>query len=374
MGGSMTQGLARGNPPHSGLDLSRDFNRVLFGNPMREKDMKPKLPLGKIDPQILRKLLSQYTSAGGRVLIGAGIGEDAAIIDMGSVCLVAKTDPITHVTDEIGTYAVHINANDIASMGGQPLWFLATILMPSPSNARDIKRIFSQISKACRELGIAYCGGHTEVTSAVNTPVVVGQMLGEAARDNLKPSSGAREGDDLVMTKTAAIEATAIIALEKERELIPFFPKTLIRKAQKYLWDPGISVVKEASLLKGIGEVHAFHDPTEGGLGTGIYEMATASGLGVEVDRERIPLTKETRLLCEYCHIDPMGAFASGSLLVAVSPSGSEKVIRTLGKAGVPAARIGRMVAGKKGFTLIQGSRKTALPVFIQDELSKIFG
>jgi hydrogenase maturation factor len=102
--------------------------------------------------------------------------------------------------------------------------------------------------------------------------------------------------------------------------------------------------------------------------------MATASGLGVEVDRERIPLTKETRLLCEYCHIDPMGAFASGSLLVAVSPSGSEKVIRTLAKAGVPAARIGRMVAKKKGLTLIQASRKTALRVFIQDELSKIFG
>jgi len=336
--------------------------------------MKPKLPLGKIDPKILRKLLSKYTSAGGRVLIGAGIGEDAAVIDMGHVVLVAKTDPITHVTDEIGTYAVHINANDIASMGGQPLWFLATILLPYPSHERAMKRIFSQISRTCEELGIAYCGGHTEVTSAVKIPVVVGQMLGEAARDNLKPSSGAREGDDLVMTKTAAIEATAIIALEKEKELTPVFPRTLIRKAQKYLWDPGISVVKEASLLKGMREVHAFHDPTEGGLGTGIYEMATASGLGVEVDRERIPLTKETRLLCEYCRIDPLGAFASGSLLVAVSPVATGRVIQRLWKAGVPATRIGRMVGKKKGLTLIQDSRKTALPVFYQDELSKIFG
>lgn len=336
--------------------------------------MKSKLPLGKIDPKILAGLLSQYTSAGKRVLIGAGIGEDAAIIDMGPVCLVAKTDPITHVTDEIGHYAVHINANDIASMGGQPLWFLATILMPSRSNHRNVKRIFCQISRACVELGIAYCGGHTEVTSAVNTPVVVGQMLGEVTRDHLKPSSGAREGDDLVMTKSAAIEATAIIALEKAKELETSFPKKFIRKAQKYLWDPGISILKEASLLKGMREVHAFHDPTEGGLGTGIYEMATASGLGVEVDRECIPLTKETRLLCEYCHIDPMGAFASGSLLVAVSRGASEKVIRTLRKAGVPATRIGRMVAKKKGLTLIQASRKTALPVFHQDELSKIFG
>jgi len=339
-----------------------------------EKGMKSRLPLGKIDPKILGKLVSLYTSARNRVLIGAGIGEDAAIIDMGHGYLVAKTDPITHVTGEIGYYAVHINANDIASMGGSPLWFLATILMPSRSSARDVERIFSQISRSCEELGIAYCGGHTEVTSSVNIPVLIGQMLGTVTKVHLKPSSGAREGDDLLMTKSAALEATAIIALEKEKELKTSFPERVIRKAQKYLHEPGISVVKEATLLRSMQGVHAFHDPTEGGLGTGIYEIATASGLGVEVDNERIPLTEETRLLCEYCHIDPLGAFASGSLLVAVSRSASEKAIKKLLKAGIPATRIGRMVSKTKGMTLIKASRKCALPVFHQDELSRIFG
>jgi len=339
-----------------------------------ETGMNSKLPLGKIDPKILGRLLSQYTSAGDRVLIGAGIGEDAAIIDMGHVYLVAKTDPITHVTGEIGRYAVHINANDIASMGGSPLWFLATILMPSESKAWDIKRIFSQISGTCKELGIAYCGGHTEVTSSVTIPVVVGHMLGEVTRDNLKPTSGAQDGDDLVMTKSAAIEATAIIALEKEEELKTSFPEKFIRKAQNYLHEPGISVVKEATLLRNMQGVHAFHDPTEGGLGNGIYEMATASGLGVEVDSEKIPLAEETRLLCDYCHIDPLGAFASGSLLIAVSRSTSAKAIKKLLKAGVPATRIGRMVPKKNGMKLIEASRELDLPVFHQDELSKIFG
>jgi hydrogenase maturation factor len=339
-----------------------------------ETGMNSKLPLGKIDPKILGTLLSQYTSTGDRVLIGAGIGEDAAIIDMRHVYLVAKTDPITHVTGEIGHYAVHINANDIASMGGSPLWFLATILMPPESKARDIRKIFSQISRSCKELGIAYCGGHTEVTSSVNIPVVVGHMLGEVTRDHLKPTSGARNGDDLVMTKSAAIEATAIIALEKEEELKPSFPERFIRKAQKYLHKPGISVVKEATLLRSMQGVHAFHDPTEGGLGNGIYEMATASGLGVEVVSEKIRLAEETRLLCEYCHIDPLGAFASGSLLVAVSPSASEKVIKKLLDAGVPASRIGRLVPKQKGMKLIKASRELDLPVFHQDELSKIFG
>jgi hydrogenase maturation factor len=336
--------------------------------------MRSKLPLGKIDPKILARLLPQYTSAGKRVLIGAGIGEDAAIIDMGHVCLVAKTDPITHVTGEIGHYAVHINANDIASMGGRPLWFLAAVLVPPRSNAGDIKRIFSQISKTCRDLGIDYCGGHTEVTSSVNIPIVVGHMLGEVNKDHLKPSSGAREGDDLVMTKSAAIEATAIIALEKEEELEASFSTKFIRKAQRYLRAPGISVVKEASLVRRIPGVHAFHDPTEGGLGTAIFEMATASGLGVEVYGEKIPLTEETRLLCEYCRIDPLGAFASGSLLIAVKPSASEGVIRKLSRAGIQSTRIGRMVAKKKGMKLFKASKKTDLPVFHQDELSKIFG
>jgi hydrogenase maturation factor len=287
---------------------------------------------------------------------------------------VAKTDPITHVTGEIGHYAVHVNANDIASMGGLPLWFLATLLMPSGSSDRELKKIFSQISKTCRELGIVYCGGHTEVTSSVNIPIVVGHMLGEVNKEHLKPTSGAREGDHLVMTKSAAIEATAIIALQKAKELGTSFPEKFIRKAQKYLHEPGISVVKEATLLRSIPGVHAFHDPTEGGMGTGIYEMAAASGLGVEVYGERIPLTEETRLLCEYCRIDPLGAFASGSLLAAVSPATSEKAIRKLLKAGVQATRIGRMVQKKKGMKMMEASRKMDLPVFPQDELSKIFG
>jgi hydrogenase expression/formation protein HypE len=336
--------------------------------------MKSKLPLGKIAPRFLGELLSQYTDAANRVLIGAGIGEDAAIIDMGHVYLVAKTDPITHVTGEIGRYAVHINANDIAAMGGTPLWFLAAILMPSGSNSRDIRRIFSQLSRNCLELGIAYCGGHTEVTSSVRMPVVVGHMLGEVNKQHLKPTSGARVWDDLVMTKSAAIEATAIIALEKGKELEASFPKKFIRKAQNYLHEPGISVVKEATLLRSMPGVHAFHDPTEGGLGTGIYEMATASGLGVEIDGEAVPTTEETRLLCEHCGVDPLGAFASGSLLVAVSAATSGKAINKLLRAGIPAIRIGRMVPRKKGMTLIKASGKIDLPVFHQDELSRIFG
>jgi hydrogenase expression/formation protein HypE len=336
--------------------------------------VKSRLPVGKINPDILGRFIARYTDGDNRIIIGPGVGEDATIIDMGGTLLVAKTDPITHVTSEIGHYAVNINANDIAAMGGRPLWFLATILMPLGSDAGAVESIFSGISKACKALGVSYCGGHTEVTSSVNIPVVIGQMLGEVTKARLKPSSAAQVNDHIIMTKGAAIEGTAIIALEKEKEIRSHFPKTLISKAQNYLHDPGLSIVPEAAVASGFPEVHALHDPTEGGIATGIFEMATASNLGVEIYEEKIPISQETIELCRHFGVDPLGIFASGSLLIAVSPTASEELRSSLRREGIPSSDIGRMVSKEKGMTLIKESRKLALPVYHQDELSKIFG
>jgi len=332
------------------------------------------LPIGKIDPEILGDFLLRYTQKNEKLVIGAGIGEDAAVIDMGPVLLVAKTDPITHVTSEIGRYAVHINANDIAAMGGTPKWYLATILMPRGSNAEDVDLIFSQLSKSCEEIGVVYCGGHTEVTSSVNNPVVIGQMLGEVNRENLKPSSGAKAGDELIMTKTAALEATAIIALEKEKELKKHFAPELISRAQHYLQEPGLSVLQEAKIMAGMPGVHALHDPTEGGIATGIFEIAQASGLGAQVYEDRIPITEETRALCAHFGINPLGAFASGSLLIAVSPQDCGRALEALDSANIQATRIGKMMERDEGLKLMQKGTEIPLPVFHQDELSKLFG
>jgi hydrogenase expression/formation protein HypE len=332
------------------------------------------LPIGKIDPEILAKFLICYTKKDEKVVIGAGIGEDAAVIDMGPVLLVAKTDPITHVTSEIGRYAVHINANDIAAMGGTPKWYLATILVPKGSKADDVEFIFSQISRSCDEIGVVYCGGHTEVTTSVNNPVVIGQMLGEANRENLKPTSGAREGDDLIMTKTAAIEATAIMAFEREKELGKCFPQELISRARHYLHEPGLSILEEARIMAGMRGVHALHDPTEGGVATGVFEIAEASGLGAEVYDEKIAITEETRILCNHFGVNPLGAFASGSLLIAVSPDDSSLALKSLTSANISAARIGKMVSRSEGLKLIKEGQVLPLRVFHQDELSKIFG
>jgi len=332
------------------------------------------LQIGKIDPAILEKLIARYTRTDERVVLGSGIGEDATVIDMGDRYLVAKTDPITHVTGEIGYYAVNINANDIAAMGGTPMWFLATILMPEHACREDLERVFSQISDSCRKLGIVYCGGHTEVTTGVNNPVVVGQMLGEVDKSRLKPTAGARQGDDLIMTKWAAIEATSIIAVEHGETLRARFSDELIARAREYLHNPGISVTSDSRIVSQYPQIHALHDPTEGGIATGIHEMAYAGNVGMEVYYDQIPISEETAALCGFYDVDPLGTFASGSLLIASDPAISQEVMDRLHTDGIKATRIGKFKAREDGIHMIKQNQILPLPIYHQDELSKVFG
>ena len=333
-----------------------------------------KLKKGKIDHILLAGLLAGKRYSSGRTVIGSSIGEDTAVIDMGDKYLLAKTDPITHAGNRIGYYAVHVNANDIAAMGGTPLWFLATVLMPVESSSEELKLIFDQLADTCNSLNIDWCGGHTEVTSAVANPLVIGQMLGEAEKYELKPSRGALAGDLIFITKTTAIEGTAIMALEGSDKLRSNIDAKLLEKASKYLDDPGISVLKEASLVKTIKEVHALHDPTEGGVATGIWELAMASNLGAKIYEKDIPITDETKALARSFGINPLGTFASGSLLIVVSKAGSEKVVARLNAENIPVTCIGEMTSKDKGIILVTDKGDIPLPIFSQDELSRIFG
>ncbi|NOY61356.1 MAG: hydrogenase expression/formation protein, partial [Calditrichaeota bacterium] len=276
--------------------------------------MKP----GKLDPDFLEKLIRSHTSTDNRIIVGSKIGEDATVIDMGKNVLIAKTDPITFVTDQIGYYAVQVNANDIACMGGDPKWFLATILLPVQSGENEIKAIFEQISAACKNEGIAFCGGHTEVTLGLDRPIVIGQMLGEAEKANVVLKSNAGESDHIILAKEIPIEGTAIIAREKESELKKIYPQDFIHRCQKFLFEPGIGVRKAAKIAMNTARVHAMHDPTEGGLATALHELAHAAGLGILIEYSRIPFSREGKELCEHFGLNPLGLIASGSLIVVV--------------------------------------------------------
>jgi len=336
-----------------------------------------KLPLGKLDPDFLARLLNQYTRTDERILVGASIGEDATVIDFGATCLVAKTDPITFATDEIGWYAVHVNANDIAVSGGVPRWFLSTILLPEAQTDESmVENIFRQLSEACAQLGISLCGGHTEVTYGLDRPLVIGQMLGEVTKENLVRSSGGRPGDDLLLSKGIAIEATAIIAREKEAELSARHSEGFLARCRNMLHEPGISVLREARLAVEAlphHEIHAMHDPTEGGLATGVWELATASKTGVWLDGDALPILPETQVLCAAYSLDPLGVIASGSLLVALNPAYSSQVLSLWRAEGIDGAMIGKLTEASEGMTLSQYGQTRELPRFRRDEIARLF-
>ncbi len=331
------------------------------------------IPPGKLPIGLLDRLVKRYTDTSNGVVVGASIGVDATVIDFSGRYLIAKTDPITFVADDVGLYAICVNANDIAAMGGIPKWFLATILLPEKGTTEARAReIFSQLARACRGMDVAFCGGHTEITFGIDRPIVVGQMLGEVDKKRLITAGDAKAGDDVVITKGIAIEGVSIIARERGEELKGGFPARFIRKCAAFVKIPGISVLKDARIATGAGGVHAMHDPTEGGLATGLYELAAASNVGVEVDNDRIPILPECRRLCDYFSLEPFGLIASGALIIASNHKYTARILRALERAGVLARVIGKVTAKKMGVKIRRDGKLRPLLPFERDEITKI--
>ena len=296
-----------------------------------------RLPAGKLDIQLLRKFLKQYAIADDRLILGPGVGEDAAAIDLGDEVLVVATDPITFATDEIGYYSVMVNANDVATTGAVPRWYTVTMLLPEKEASETfVESIFQQIHRACESLNVSIIGGHTEITHGLDRPILVGQMMGGVQKEALIRTAGAESGDVILMSKGICIEGTSVIAREMERDLSSRgVSQDLVERAQRFLFEPGIGVVEEARLACQAGGVHAMHDPTEGGLANGLHELAMAAGVAVEVEIERIPVYEESRVLCEAFELNPLGVIASGALLITASPLKAEKILDRAERQGV---------------------------------------
>lgn len=334
-----------------------------------------RIPIGKLPAELLDDLLNRYVSSDARVVVGPGVGVDAAIIEMGDRCLVAKTDPVTFATEEIGWYAVHVNANDVACCGAKPSWFLATLLLPEGGTTRELaETIFRQIAEACRQLGVSLCGGHTEITYELKRPIVVGQMLGEVACDRYITARGTQVGDRLILTKGIAIEGTALIAKEKAGELRGVMSAADLKRCRSFLRDPGISVVRDAQLALEVGGVHALHDPTEGGISTGLWELAQAADIGLSIDQQAIPVLPECETICRHLGLDPLGLIGSGALLIAADKHHAAGIVERLRSEGIAAAIIGDVVTAAQGrhMRAIDQSVRP-LPRFARDEITRLF-
>ena len=332
-------------------------------------------PLGKLPADQLRTLLDRYHTPDPSIIVGPRLGEDAAVLDLGDCYLVTTTDPITFATDEIGSYAVHVNANDIACSGATPRWFLATILLPEGAATPELtEAIFRQITAACQDLGVSLCGGHTEITHGLQSPIIVGQMLGTVAPERHITTSGAQVGDTLLLTKGFALEGTAILAREHQATLQQVMSVDDLNHCIQWLHQPGISVVRDAQLALEIGGVHALHDPTEGGVATGLWELAQASGVGLIVDADALPVLPECQRICDHFGLDPLGLIGSGALLIAAAADQAGAIAHHLTAAGIAATKIGTVVPQSEGCCLREANQTLQpLPQFARDQITYLF-
>ena len=330
---------------------------------------------GKLPLDLLSRLLDDIDVRDPRVVLGARAGEDAALIDFGDRYLVAKTDPITFATDLIGWYMVQVNANDIAVMGGTPRWLMTTLLLSDNTSEREVERIFTQVREACDTLNITLIGGHTEITYDLPRPVAVGAMLGEVSKERAVLTSGARPGDSIVLTKAIAVEGTSILAREAADVLLERgLTQGAIDRAKDFLFSPGISVLPEAVIACDTVDVHAMHDPTEGGLSGGLVEMAAGANVGLLIDMEAVPVLPECREICDALGLDPLGLIASGSLLAAL-PSGEVEALKlALVREGIAAHEIGTVTESAEGLRVRSEGETRDLPTFPRDELARWFG
>jgi hydrogenase maturation factor len=331
------------------------------------------LPVGKLPIEHLRSLLADLPGRDPRLLIGPRIGEDAAVIDVGERYFVVATDPITFATDHLGRYAVHVNANDVAVLGARPSWFFVVMLLPEGRTTPELAEgIMADVRTACAELGITLGGGHTEITQGLHRPILVGQMLGEVAPNRLVRKTRIAVGDQILLTRGVAIEGTAILARQKCDQLRARVDADVVTRAARFLLEPGISVVNAALASAAVGEVvHAMHDPTEGGLATGLFELVAPAGLGLRVVRERISVFPETEMICRALSLDPLKLIASGALLIAVAPGGADAVVAAIQAAGIPVTAIGEVRPSGEGLTIVTSGMVEALTPPARDEIAR---
>ena len=288
-----------------------------------------KLPPGKIPVEILKEIVFKNLGAErSEVILGPAAGLDGAVLDVGSKNAIVSMDPITGAVERIGWEAVNVNANDVATFGVEPAFLFSCLMLPENADSEIVQNIATQMNAAAKELGIAIVGGHCESTPGLTNPIVVGCIMGLTEKGKYVTAAGAKSGDKLILTKSAGIEGTAILAFDRADQLKKVLNPSLLYNARNFYNQ--ISVVKDALTAYKAGGVHAMHDPTEGGILNGIHELADAAGLGVKVFEDKIAVEPETAKICRFYEIDPLQLMGSGALLISAEPETAPKILDAL--------------------------------------------
>jgi hydrogenase expression/formation protein HypE len=330
-----------------------------------------KLPPGKIPVDILKEVVFKNLGAERKeVIIGPSAGIDGAVLDLGDKSLIVSMDPITGAVERVGWLAVNVNANDVATFGVEPAFLFSCMMLPENAERKLVETISSQMNTAAKNLGIAIVGGHCESTPSLSNPIVVGCILGLTEKGRYVTAGGAKPGDKLILTKSAGIEGTAILATDREQTLKKTMSNIMLQAAKNFYNQ--ISVVKDALTAYKTGGVHAMHDPTEGGILNGVHEMADASNLGVKIIKEVIAVRPETAQVCSYFQIDPLQLIGSGALLISAEAKSADKIVSNLKREEIQASVIGEFTENAEHRLLLQKDGVTkALPRPLSDNLWK---
>lgn len=332
------------------------------------------LPPGKLPNRFLDRFLASLEISDPSVLITPGVGEDTTAINIGAEeVLILKSDPITFVSESAARYAVTINANDIATSGATPRWFLSTLLFPPGTTPAEILATMTELQTFCKQQQITLCGGHTEITDAVTRPVISGMVAGTVTRNRLVDKKQMAEGDRILLTKAISIEGTTILAQEFEKDLLAsgITPEE-IEKAKAL--QEQISISQEASVAMECGGISAMHDVTEGGLATALDEMSLAGGHRLSIHVDQIPVHDLARRMCSVLNLNPLGLIGSGSLLVCARIDSAERLLSALADAGIQATVIGEVLGTGSGIEAFSSGTPTEWPTFETDELARLYG
>lgn len=326
------------------------------------------MKIGKVPESVLkRSVIRQLHTKRQEVVLGAGVGEDCAAVELApDETFVLSTDPITGTVHEIGRLAILVTTNDLASAGAVPIGVMLTILLPEGFEESDLRHMMQEIEEAAAAVNVQIMGGHTEVTRAVNQPLVSVCGVGKAKKGRLVSTAGAAPGMDIIATKWIGLEGTSIIAREKETQLLERFSASFIDQAKQM--DAYLSVMSEAAIAVKSG-VGAMHDVTEGGIFGALWEMAEASGIGLEIDLKKIPIRQETVEICEFFHINPYELISSGCMLMAAADG--NQLVRDLEKEKIPAVIIGK-ATDSNDRVLLTGEERRFLEPPRTDELYKV--
>lgn len=333
------------------------------------KDGSIMFKIGKIPPEILESIVMNPIRQNGvrreDIVLRPKTGEDCSVIDLQGEMCVVSTDPITGAAKDIGYLAVQINCNDIFSAGAEPVGILLTVLLPENSDESVLEEIMGGALKGAEELGIEILGGHTEVTNAVLKPIVSAAVIGKSRQRKIIQTGSAKMGQDVIMTKWAGLEGTAIIAKEYEEVLLQCLPVAVVRSAQGM--KDFLSVGRESLVAVGHGAT-AMHDATEGGVLGAVWEVAECSGLGVELWEEKIPIKEETRLICDAAKIDPLRLISSGTMIITTE-NGAE-LIEKLARLDNEAAIIGKITEEER--VLVSANERKVLEEPKSDALYQV--